>query len=230
MAETRSSHTVDATLKDFVLGSFPVCKIAISKSCQCTSFDVAGPNTNNNTGYNYSFRGTITNTGAGSLYNVEVTDKGKVYSCGQLAAGASKNFPSNDCTGPAATFSSSNFPTTSQASVTAKTSATGGSTVTAQTDPVSCSTENPSGACTPNPALTLDKQCVTALQVSGSNVVVRVDYTGKVYNNGNVNLTNVQVTEDHNAPGVDETFTVGTLAAQTSKCYTDANLGTLAQR
>jgi hypothetical protein len=73
--------------------------------------------------------------------------------------------------------------------------------------------------------LTVDKQCVTALQVSGSNVVVRVDYTGKVYNNGNVNLNNVQVTEDHNAAGVDKTFSVGLLAAQTSKCYTDSNLG-----
>lgn len=221
MAETRSSHTVDATLKDFVLGAFPVCSIAISKNCQCTSFDPAGPNTTLDTGYNYSFSGTVTNNGAGTLHDVQVTDKGKTYSCGQLGPGASKNFPSADCTGPPATFSSANFPTTNQASVTAKTSATGGSTVTDQTDPVSCATESALNSCTPDPRLTLDKQCVTALQVSGSNVVVRVDYTGKVYNNGTVNLTNVQVTEDHNAPGVDQTFSVGLLGAQTSKCYTN---------
>jgi hypothetical protein len=125
------------------------------------------------------------------------------------------------CAGPAGTFSDDGFPSSNQASVVAKTSPSGGGTLTAETGEVSCSTENPAGACTPNPQLTVDKVCVTALEVVGNYVVVRVDYTGNVYNNGNVNLKNVEVTEDHNAEGVDRTFTIGTLAAASSKCYTN---------
>src|SRR5207247_8192660 len=105
----------------------------------------------------------------------------------------------------------------------------GGTTLTATTSTVSCSVQNPAGACTPSPQLTLDKTCVTALQVLGTNVVVRVDYTGQVHNGGNVNINNVQVTEDDNADGtVDTTFSVGTLSpfgtAGGGECYTRSSI------
>ena len=72
----------------------------------------------------------------------------------------------------------------------------------------------------------MDKACVTALQVLGTNIVVRVDYTGQVHNGGNVNINSVQVTEDDNADGsLDRTFSVGTLTpsgtAGADKCYTN---------
>src|SRR5207253_6296126 len=38
LLETRSAQTPSAVLKDFVLGSFPECKVSITKSCQCTAF------------------------------------------------------------------------------------------------------------------------------------------------------------------------------------------------
>jgi hypothetical protein len=230
LAETRSSHETTAQLKDFVLGSFDVCSVSITKACQCTGFDASGPNPTNNTGYNYGFNGTVTANG-GTLYNVTVTDKGKTYDCGTVSPTQPKGFggavavatpTTTTCAGPAGTFTDDEYPTNNQASVTATTSPSGGSNLSAQTASVSCSTEATTGACTPNPQLTVDKQCVTALEVEGSYVVVRVDYTGKVYNNGNVNLTNVQVTETHDSTVTTApTFSVGTLNASSSKCYTN---------
>ncbi len=215
--ETRSSSEPSAVLKDFVSGNLTLCKVEISKTCACTSFVPDG------SGFNYSFSGTAHNAGIGSLFNTTVTDQGKVYNCGVLTSGQSKTFPSADCTGPAATFFNANFPTTNQASVVANvTSDPSSQTITATTDPVNCSIESPTGACTPNPVLTVDKTCVTTLQVLGSNVVVRVDYTGAVHNKGTVNLNSVQVTEDDNADGtVNTTFSVGTLTPGEEKCYTN---------
>ena len=206
-------------LKDFVLGSFPECKVSITKSCQCTAFHTDG------SGYDYQFGGTVSNDGGGTLTSVTVTDQGKTYSCGTLApkgsVGSTKNWPT-DCTGPAATFSDTVFPSTNQAHVDASTGAT---TISADTDVITCSAQVPTGACTPNPSLTVDKTCVTALQVLGTNVVVRVDYTGQVHNGGNVNINSVAVTEDDNADSsIDHMFTVGTLTpsgtAGADKCYT----------
>src|SRR5437867_5448244 len=219
LLETRSSQSTSAVLKDFVLGAFPECHISLTKGCQCTAFHPDG------SGFNYSFSGTVTNDGGGTVFNVTVTDQGKTYSCGSLGTGQSKNFPA-DCTGPANTFSARTFPTTNQASATATTDLSGGTTLTATTNPVTCSAQNPAGACTPSARLTLDKTCVTALQVLGTNIVVRVDYTGQVHNRGNVNINSVQVTEDDNADGsVDATFSVGTLTpagtAGADKCYTN---------
>ena len=218
MLETRSSQTPSAVLKDFVLGTFPQCHISVTKACQCTAFHADG------SGYDYQFNGTVINDGGGTLFNVQVTDQGNVYSCGQVNAGITKNWPA-DCTGPANTFTATTYPTTNQATASGSTASSGGTTVTATTNPVSCSAQVPPLACTPTAQLTLDKTCVTALQVLGTNVVVRVDYTGQVHNGGNVNINGVAVTEDDNADGtVDTTFSVGTLTplgtAGADKCYT----------
>jgi hypothetical protein len=218
LVETRSSQSIDAVLKDFVAHSFPQCHISLTKACACTAFHPDG------SGFDYSFDFTVTNDGGGTVFNVTVTDQGKTYSCGTLNVNQSKSFA--DCAGPAPTFSAATFPATNQASASANTGQTGGSTITAVTDPVSCSSQSPEGACTPNPRLTVDKACVTALQISGTNIVVRVDFTGQVRNEGNVDIRSVQVTEDDNADGtIDQTFGVGTLTRASttgaSKCYTN---------
>src|SRR5207244_7374497 len=129
--------------------------------CQCTAFHPDG------SGFDYSFSGTVTNDGGGTVFNVTVTDQGNTYGCGTLNAGQSKNFPA-DCTGPANTFSATTFPARNQASATATTDAGGGgTTLSATTNVVTCSSQVPAGACTPSAALTVDKTCVTALQVLG---------------------------------------------------------------
>src|SRR5207247_11456148 len=161
-------------------------------------------------GFEYSFCATVTNDGGRTVVNVTGTDQGNPYTCATLNAGQSKTSPAY-CTGPANTFSARTFATTNQASATATTDLSGGTTLTATTNPVTCSAQDPGGACTASARLTLDKTCVTALQVLGTSIVVRVDYTGQVHNRGNVNINSVQVTEDDNADGsVDATFSVGT--------------------
>jgi len=217
LVETRSSQSIDAVLKDFVGGSFPQCHISLTKACACTAFHANG------SGFDYSFNGTVANDGGGTVFNTTVTDQGKTYSCGQLNPGQSKNFPSVDCPGPAATFSNASFPTTNSAHAVADTSASGGVQVTADAQ-ANCNGESPAGACTPNPQLTVDKTCVTTLEAKGGYVVVRVDYTGAVHNGGNVNINNVAVTEDDDGNGqVDATYQVGTLPkagdAGADKCY-----------
>ncbi len=60
MAETRSSHSFTATLKDFVLGSFPLCGFEVSKSCEAdlnVADDLA----------TITFSGEVENTGIASL-------------------------------------------------------------------------------------------------------------------------------------------------------------------
>src|SRR2546430_16388679 len=74
LLETRSSQSTSAVLKDFVLGAFPECHISLTKGCQCTAFHRDG------SGFDYSFSGTVTNDGGGTVFNVPVTDQGKNYS------------------------------------------------------------------------------------------------------------------------------------------------------
>ena len=220
MLETRSSQTPSAVLKDFVLGSFPECHVSITKSCQCTAFHADG------TGYDYRYQGTVINDGGGTLYNVTVTDQGQTYSCGTVNHGVTINWPA-DCSpgGNFGTFTAATYPVNNQASVSASTAPSNGTPVTGQTDPISCSGQVPAGSCTPNPQLTVDKTCVTALQVLNNNVVVRVDYTGQVHNNGNVNIGSVQVFEIASGSPGSQTFSVGTLTpvgtAGADKCYTN---------
>src|SRR5437867_2381899 len=68
LAETRSSTSLTAVLKDFVVGAFPVCGIEITKTCPSSRFNA------DQTAFIYSYNGTVTNTGFGSLYDVTVVD------------------------------------------------------------------------------------------------------------------------------------------------------------
>ena len=66
LAETRSSSSQTAQLKDFVVGAFPVCGIDVTKAC-------AGALNKTGDGVNVTFFGTLTNTG-GSSYVAYLKD------------------------------------------------------------------------------------------------------------------------------------------------------------
>lgn len=66
LAETRSSSSQTAQLKDFVVGAFPVCGIDVTKAC-------AGDLNSTGDGVNVKFFGTLTNTG-GSSYVAYLKD------------------------------------------------------------------------------------------------------------------------------------------------------------
>ncbi|WP_461516285.1 hypothetical protein [Porticoccus sp.] len=90
MAETRSSHSVDAQLKDFALGEFPFCDISITKE---------GPPLAK-VGDEVTYEYTIDNDGAITLYLTSVIDDvlGDITSdaesagCGTLISGGSCYF------------------------------------------------------------------------------------------------------------------------------------------
>ncbi|GLQ30192.1 hypothetical protein [Litoribrevibacter albus] len=74
LAETRSSTSPSAQLKDFVLGSFNTCKISVEKSCPSGQYD---PNTDT---ILYRVEGKVTNEGFGSVTNIYVEDDVNIIS------------------------------------------------------------------------------------------------------------------------------------------------------
>lgn len=223
LMETRSSPTVEAELKDFLLGKFPECSIEVTKACP-----LCRPDSSNTTNpFQYEVQGTVKNTGGGTLFSAIVTDDGGTpndttddlkFDCGTLAIGATKNWGNlassppgpNDCTptGANATrncgtthaagtcFNSSQNPATNTAHVTSSSSSgPGGIPVNDDSDLATCA------SCPVSPKIEISKVCTTNLELNGGKVVVRVDFKGKVHNTGNDNLNNVFVSEDQNADG-----------------------------
>src|SRR5439155_1343722 len=70
LSETRSSSSITATLKDFAEGSFNLCKITVTKNCNFVGV------INDGTALQYTFSGTLTNNGPGTVYDVELVDVG----------------------------------------------------------------------------------------------------------------------------------------------------------
>jgi hypothetical protein len=65
LAETRSSASPTATLKDFVLGPFKNCSIGVTKTCNVERLTTSADGTNKL--FKIDFSGTVTNTSDGSL-------------------------------------------------------------------------------------------------------------------------------------------------------------------
>jgi hypothetical protein len=198
LAETRSSSSVSATLKDFALGGFEVCGVAITKTC------TSGQANANGTSIDYSFGGKIINTGFGALTNLALTDTPQPAT---PPAVVSTNYTFRNCTSGAvlqtgsATYSgplaagaevcySSTFNTTINASsnrikVVASTSPT--TTTEATSDTITCPLLTfPTG-------MSITKECTASLVSLNSLLVVKVDVSGQVCNQGNLALTNVSV-------------------------------------
>jgi len=78
MAETRSSHTETASLKDFALGDFNVCGINVEKTCVADSQTVDSTDPANPI-FTTTHKVQISNTGiGGSLYDVALADPSAV--------------------------------------------------------------------------------------------------------------------------------------------------------
>lgn len=217
MAETRSSTSITATLKDFVLGDFPVCALDVSKSC-----DVVGL-TADFSKFTVTFNATVTNSGAGTYpvgSKLTVTDDaGTPGNAGDdvvitkfLAAPL----------GPGQTIqvtgqfnSNSNPPFNT---VKAKIETT--------TDTISA---EPYGVeCDPlvlNPKLDLTKFCSLSLETFNGMLVVRVDFNGTVTNIGDVPLV-VKVTDDQAGTVLPNTLLLpGQHADIQGSYYPDAAVG-----
>jgi hypothetical protein len=216
LAETRSSTSVNATLKDFVLGSFPVCGISISKTCPSSRLN------DDETAFVYDYNGTVTNTGFGTLYDVTVVDDvgtpgdtsdDVTFNLGTLNAGASATFSGS--------FQSSQNPATNTARVSAATTPGGPVSVSATSNPAQCPPVLVS------PHISVTKVCQVRLTVINGQVVVAVDFAGQVCSGDQVGLDNVTVTDDSGTPGNpadDEVFSLGSLAKSQCKPYSGTYL------
>lgn len=170
LAETRSSHSYTATLKDFVAGSFPLCEITVSK--RCLEPAIIDPSDGSSILSNYEVK--IVNEGIGTVYNVVVKDDNctpgdtgddfNLIELASLAPGESNAVTANhQC-------DSELNPATDTVHATADSSPSGGTPLTsdanAQCEPLSS-----------NPDIDVAKTCETVLDynVNTGKITVRVD-------------------------------------------------------
>jgi hypothetical protein len=189
LAETRSSSSITAVLKDFAEGSFDLCAIDVTKNCNFV--DVI----NGGTELQYTFSGTVTNNGAGTVYDVQVIDTpgnttgtqtpaNPITVAASLAPGASAPW--------SATYVTTALTFTDQADARAASSPGGAQTVT-DTTTAPCQGIVDS-------SIIITKACDpgTSLVDTGNNVVVQVGVQGQVTNTGRSRLTGITLAHDPN--------------------------------
>ena len=180
LAETRSSTSVTASLKDFVLGEFPVCDISVTKTCRVTSF------TPDFSSFLVDVAATVTNSGAG------------IFPAGALVRVV------DDAGTPGVTSDDLILNRTLQVPMGPGDQITlGGSFTTPQNPPYNTVTASISTVdatvqaeafgveCDPlqlDPKLALSMMCSVVLESSAGLLVVRVDFSGSVQNTGNLPL------------------------------------------
>jgi hypothetical protein len=191
LEETRSSQSTSAVLKDFLVGGFPVCSLAITKTCDSANPPVL---VNSGTQVLYTWKGTVTNTGVGVLSNVSIDDTLPDNSLvhPQLKINGSPVTSLNP--GDIASYSV----TATLTALTAKNTATAkgffGSSEIDAAAPASASC-----SISPSSSVGITKSCVApgpGLSCSGSGCVVQVPIKAHVCNLGPVRLTNVGVSDN----------------------------------
>jgi hypothetical protein len=210
IAESRSSTSITATLKDFADpgNGFNLCSIGVTKECTTPVLNAA------QTHITYTIQGMVTNSGAGTLYNITLSDDPNAD-----PAGASEHFDKVDCA--TKLVDEGDFPVTSliggasvcyKATMTVPIAENGRSdtvTVTADTESDGSGTELTQNATIQcpnlqvNPSLSVTKTCSTSVEVNPTTnqVVVKVTISGDVCNTGDSTLTDVKV-EDIGITGI----------------------------
>ncbi|MBI2688994.1 MAG: hypothetical protein HYX27_22050 [Acidobacteria bacterium] len=232
LAETRSSQSTTAQLKDFVLGSFQLCSVAVTKACSGTPTIVEI----NNVAYvHYTFTGNVINDGAGSLYKLTVADQ---FPTGSINTVLTQPVtPAQGLTsGASAAYSGSfDFPgngkVTNNATANAASCPTCGNTVTNDHNgnPAAAAADFGVAGCNvvTQPGLSLTKSCVVNLvPQTGGGIVLEDATTMTVCNTSaddkpisNINLTN-NVQMNPPAAGTDFSIVTGlTLGADECRTF-----------
>lgn len=192
LAETRSSSSETAQLKDYVIGAFPVCGISVTKTCEVVRLATAEDDTDKS--FIAEFHATVTNTGAATIpAGTEITVVDDAGTPGDTSDDVTELhvLPVALATGESTDPIDGVFPTDDNPphnTVTAS-AVIGGVTVTAAPYDVDCTALNV------NPALFIEKDCTTALSDEGDVIAVKVSFNGRVCNTGDVPLT-VDVSDD----------------------------------
>src|ERR1043166_539268 len=233
-AETRSSQSLTATLSDFSIPApFKLCGISIDKHCTGASLNTNdSPET-----VSYGFRGTVTNTGIGTLFSVAVADvTPSNFVAGTLVGPTVATLP-DTCTvngaptpclqsGHVVTYSGS-YKTSSVGGINhvnaTAGSAPGGTDAKANADWPFDSTSGQPTECplTVTKGLTLTKHCAACLQTNSSTLKVHITVSGTVCNTGNTDLNGVTVT-DTTVNGATTVFGPTKLAVGACQPFTDS--------
>lgn len=171
MAETRSSSSFTAALKDFVLDNFELCKVEITKVC------TGGDLNETETGFTFSFEGVVTNGGFGTIYDVVVTDDNgtPADTSDDFIVASFDSIPKGGMEDYSGSFGAAGNGPTNGVSVKAASSDGGLQTITASAT-AACPTVQR------EPGISVTKACSTKVIDEGSQLVIRVDYSGQVCN------------------------------------------------
>ena len=171
MAESRSSSSFTASLKDFVLHNIEVCGLGLAKQCTSGTVDAS------ETGFDYGYDGTVTNTGFGMLYDVVVIDDmgtpenpddDITHTIGDLAAGASQVF--------GGTFWHTDNPATNRALARAAVQPGGQQRIVSEQAVATCPQVDR------DPRISVTKSCKSELVAQEGKVVVQIGFEGQVCN------------------------------------------------
>lgn len=220
LAESRSSTSITATLKDFASPSqgFNFCEVTVSKNC-------SSPRLNSTSDHIiYDISGTIKNVASGPVFNITLSDNPAAdgpfqrVDCttgtpidnfpfaGPLAGGAQVCYK-NTMTVP---LNQNGLSDTITATANTKSDGTGQSLTVEAT--AQCP-NLPGGG-----TVQVSKDCTTAVAVENVKVVAKVNVSGEVCNTGTTTLKNVNVTDDKAGPN--PLLHLDTLAAGACSPYT----------
>jgi len=173
LAETRSSTSQTATLKDFALGSFNTCDIDIAKTCPSVTYN---PDTNLLT---YTSQIVVTNKGFGTVFDVTMIDTpsapatAQTFTLATLAKGASHTFTHTFTLTPGLQTPN---PPNNVATVSAAVVPNGQKIIDGGQAVATCP------AVSFDASLTVSKTCEASLEVLESKLVVVVNVSGQVCN------------------------------------------------
>lgn len=162
LVETRSSTSVSATLKDFAVGSFPVCGISVTAECPSSALS------EDQSEFIYTYGWTVTNSGAGTIHDVKVSAAGQQFVIPELPPGAKAT--------DGGSFASMENPSSVSASVLAATSDGADPDLSDSHGPVQCP------AVDRDPSISISNSCSASLQSLEGKTVVAINYTREVCN------------------------------------------------
>jgi len=190
MAESRSSASFTASLKDFVLDDFQLCGIEVTKVCTTCTLDT----TQGDGVFQFAVQGNVINAGFGTLFDVVVTDDcgtptrtndDETTSIGNVGAGATVPWGPLTCEPTDASGGTIQIASNTASVIAAATS--GGTQDITDTSPTASCPQ-----CNADPFLSVTKECRTCLAIDangGSNnaVIVEIVAEGQVCNNSDDN-------------------------------------------
>ncbi|WP_154179781.1 hypothetical protein [Vibrio furnissii] len=193
LVESRASRSIDASLADFVVGSFELCSIDVSKTCSTASF-------NNDGTFNVDYTIQVKNTGPGTIDGSQIVtiddtpSDGTPFMLTNSAAGygAGSVWEVNEVLNIMGSYVSD---------VNGGTNYVTASVTTGPTSSISDSLDAavPCDALQLTPLLTISKACDAYLEATGGLLAVAKQYEIEVCNTGNVPLDVTSLTDDKDA-------------------------------